>query len=261
MNPFTASAFICVRNEEDILPWTLRHLVDQGIGVHIIDNWSTDRSVEIAREFPLVGFERFPVDGDSGRFAWAQLLRRVEELAAESAAQWCILHDADEIRRSPRTGEAMIEALERIDREGYNAADHRLLYFHPVDDLYRGDPESHFAYFSEVGVDNRLPHIKAWKNGGRVSLADSGGHEAVFPGRKVYPEKLILKHYPIRSREQFERKVLHERIPRFDPAERARGWHVQYNDVARTRQWMRDPATLTDMRQTKEAFCSPHRAA
>jgi hypothetical protein len=155
----------------------------------------------------------------------------------------------------------MIQALERMDREGYNAADHRVLCFHPVNDLYRGDPESHFPYFSEDGVDNHLPHIKAWKNVGRVSLANSGGHQVVFPGRKVYPEKLILKHYPIRSREQFERQVLHDRIPRFDPTERALGWHVQYNNVMRTRQWMRDPATLTDFRHAKEALCFPHRAA
>jgi hypothetical protein len=236
---------MCVFNEADILPYTLRHLIEQGIGVYVIDNWSTDGSDQIAREFPLVGFERFPESGDC-MYRWRRLLHRVEVLAATSRASWCIHHDADEIRRSPKAGESLLEALERMDGQGYNAADHRVICFHPTDDLYTCDPERHFSHYSEDGVDNRLPHVKAWKNVGPVSLMRSGGHQAEFEGRRVSPERLVLKHYPIRSSEQGARKVLTERMPRFDPAERAMQWHVQYDALARTRQWIRDPATLKE---------------
>ena len=64
---------------------------------------------------------------------------------------------------------------------------------------------------------------------GGVSLARSGGHQAEFAGRRVCPEAADLKHYPIRSSEQGARKVLTERVPRFDPVERAMSWHVQYD--------------------------------
>jgi hypothetical protein len=239
---------MCVFNEADILSWTLKHLTEQGVHVHVIDNWSTDGSDQIAREFPLLGFERFPPDRSLlGLFPWRGLLQRVELRAQESGATWCIHHDADEIRRSPRAGESLLEALARMDREGYNAADHRVFCFHPVDELYAGDPEAHFRFYSEDGVDNRLPHIKAWKNLGAVSLAASGGHQAQFENRRVCPEPLILKHYPIRSSEQGARKVLDERMPRFDPVERAKNWHVQYDQLAQTRRWVRDPATLQQM--------------
>ena len=97
---FSVTAFMCVFNEADILPYTLRHLVDQGVDVHVIDNWSTDGSDLIAQQFPLVGFERFPSEGDGGIYSWRLLLRRVEALATASRASWCVHHDADEIRRS-----------------------------------------------------------------------------------------------------------------------------------------------------------------
>ena len=243
---FGVTAFMCVFNEADILSYTLRHLIDQGVDVHVIDNWSTDGSDRIARQFPLAGFERFPLEGDCGMYPWRALLRRVEVLANASEAAWCVLHDADEIRRSPRPGESLLAAFARMDREAYSAADHQVFCFQPIDELYAGDPEQYFRHYSDDGVDNRLPHIKAWKNLGRVSLARTGGHQAEFQGRRIHPEKLILKHYPIRSSLQGARKVLAERIPRFDPAERAMHWHVQYDSVTRTKQWLRDPITLKE---------------
>jgi len=243
---FSVTAFMCVFNEADILPSTLKHLIEQGVDVHVIDNWSTDGSDKIAQQFPLVGFERFPAEGNSDVFRWSLLLRRVEALAGASKAQWCIHHDADEVRRSSRPDEYLLHALRRMDGEGYNAADHRVFCFHPVDELYAGDPEAHFRHYSEDGVDSRLPHIKAWKNQGVVSLASSGGHEARFANRRVSPEPLILKHYPIRSSKQGARKVLTERMPRFDPVERAMRWHVQYDRLAQTQAWVRDPRTLRE---------------
>src|SRR6185503_527627 len=60
---FSVTAFMTVFNEADILPWTIRHLIEQGVAVYVIDNWSTDDSAKIAQAFPLVGYERFPTDG------------------------------------------------------------------------------------------------------------------------------------------------------------------------------------------------------
>jgi hypothetical protein len=156
-----------------------------------------------------------------------------------------MIYDADEIRRSKHPGETLRDALARFDRAGWTAADHEVFQFWPVDDSYSGDPERSLLYFERPKVDTRLPHIKAWKNTGSVDLASSAAHEARFPGRYVASEKLILKHYPIRTVAQAERKVLRDRIPRYDLAERAKNWHVQYDEVARTREWIRRPETLT----------------
>lgn len=243
MKPFIVTAFMTVFNEADILPWTIGHLIEQGVAVYVIDNWSTDDSAKIAQAFPLAGYERFPTDGPSPLYCWRPLLRRVEILAAESSADWCIHHDADEIRRSPRAGEALRNAFWRVDAEGFTAVDHRVFEFQPVDDSYAGDPERHFRYFRTPPIDGRLAHVKAWKNVGRVDLASSAGHRVDFPGLRIFPDKFVLKHYPIRTREQGERKVMRERLPRYDPAERAMNWHVQYDGLA-VSQMIRDRNTL-----------------
>ncbi len=39
-----------VYNEEDVIASTLEHLIGQGVGVILVDNWSTDRTIEIAAD-------------------------------------------------------------------------------------------------------------------------------------------------------------------------------------------------------------------
>ena len=196
--------------------------------------------------FPWPGSNGFPRRVVRGIYRWRALLHRVEALANASNATWCVHHDADEIRRSPRPGESLLDAFARMDAEGYNAADHRVFCFHPTDELYAGDPEHTSA----------ITRTTAWTTGCRTSkrgktwvLSRSLGAQGTrrnSSGRRIHPEKLILKHYPIRSSLQGARKVLGERVPRFDPAERAMQWHVQYDSVARTKQWLHDPITLKE---------------
>jgi hypothetical protein len=97
-----------------------------------------------------------------------------------------------------------------------------------------------------------MRQVKAWRNQGqRVDLASSGGHFANFSGVSVHPEKFILKHYPMRTSAQAERKVISERVARYDPRERnVLQWHVQYDDLARTRCWIRRPEELTEWRDS-----------
>jgi len=249
--PFSATAFICLYNEADIIRDVIRHLGDQGVGVYVIDNWSTDGSGEMAREFWLEGYEKFPADGPSPYYSWGPLLRRVEALAHQSTSDWCLLHDADEIRRSPVPGESLLEGLERIDQQGYTAVNFQVYHFMPVDNNYAGNPEQHFRYYTLGHGDCQMRQVKAWKRSGyRVDLASTGGHFAKFPGVVVSPEFFILKHYPLRSAKQAERKVLVERMGRYDPQERAKKWHVQYNDLAISRQWLSRPEDLNEWQET-----------
>jgi len=65
-----------------------------------------------------------------------------------------------------------------------------------------------------------------------------------FEGRQVYPIRFLLKHYPIRSQAHGQHKVLTERKGRFDPEERARGWHVHYDHVDTQTSFIVDPTRL-----------------
>src|SRR5262249_18689754 len=106
------------------------------------------------------------------------------------------------------------------------------------------DPETHFQYYEQLGVDQKLPHVKAWKNNGQtLHLADTGGHLAVTRGF-IHPESLILKHYPIRNSDQGNRKIFRERKPRYPQEERRKGWHVQYDHLSEGMSLIRDPKEL-----------------
>jgi glycosyltransferase involved in cell wall biosynthesis len=230
---FRVVAIMMAYNESDIIYQAVKKLYDQGIGVYVIDNWSTDGTDEIveklAREGRVAGHERFPAGGPSGYFELRKLLKRVEELSWSIDADWFIHNDADELRASPWIDKNLKEAIYHVDRSGYNAIDHRILTFRPVDDAFKPgeDFEEYFRYYD---LKDTVPKLTTWKKGRRpVSLVHSGGHQVSFPGVRTYPYKFILKHYPIRSQAHGEKKITLERKARVSPEERALGWNFHYD--------------------------------
>ena len=247
---FRVVAFLPTYNESDIISHTLQYLTGQGIQVYLIDNWSTDDTLARARRFSgrgLIGMERFPSDGPVATYEWRQILGRVEDIAEQLDADWFVLHDADERRHTPWPGVDLRTGLHHVDRCGFTCVDHVVANFWPTGETFdpARDVEGQLGYFSFSDHPGHYHQRKAWKNCGcRVSLAASAGHDVCFPGRRVYPFKFLLKHYPIRSEEHGRRKVLGDRAPRWNPDERALGWHRQYEDVITADTFLRDPATL-----------------
>ncbi|MGC2109599.1 MAG: glycosyltransferase family 2 protein [Candidatus Korobacteraceae bacterium] len=247
---FRVVAFMCVYNEEDIIEPVLRHVTSQGVEVHLVDNWSTDRTVERAAAFLGRGVSRitkYPADGPSASYDWHALLTHLEQLSHATDADWCIHYDADEIRESPWPQVRLRDALFRVDREGFNAVDHTCMIFHPTKNGIE-DPAVIPSYRSfEFGKrPGHFLQIKAWKRQSQpVHLAESGGHEAEFAGRRVYPYKFLLRHYPVRSQEHGIRKILADRQPRWNSGEReSRGWHIQYDHVAASHNFLMNAADL-----------------
>jgi hypothetical protein len=228
-------AIIATYNELDIFPQILSRLLQDGIHVHVIDNWSSDGTYEtigqIASDWRgAVSIERFPDSGPARYFDLRAILRRKEEIAARYPGHWIIHQDSDELRCSPWPAVSFHEGLRRVSAEDFSAIDFACVIFRPVDDSFRAgmDPETHFRFFER---DAPQVHVKAWcQPTTRVNLAESGGHDTRFPGRSVYPEKFILKHYQIRNPEQGRRKVFAERLGRFHPDAIAAGWHIHYNN-------------------------------
>jgi hypothetical protein len=229
------------------------HLVENGVDVHLIDNRSTDATVAEASRWlgkGLLAIEEFPREappsGSPPPFDWTAILQRKEELARELDADWFLHHDADEIREAPWPGMTLGEAMRWVDRLGYNSIGFRVFNFPPIDDGYEpgSDLRAHFSYWKEAPEFDRS-QIKCWKAGRPVSLVPSGGHEAAFPNRNVFPIPFLMRHYPIRSSEQGRRKVFEERKGRFVERERARDWHIQYDAMSDPGQMLlADPAEL-----------------
>jgi glycosyltransferase involved in cell wall biosynthesis len=248
---FRVVALISAYNEEDIIVPCLKYLIKQGVEVYLLDNWSTDTTVELASEFlgkGLLAIEKFPRERPSSHYVWKDILSRMEQLAREIAADWFVFQDVDEIRSSPWPGLSLRDAILKVDREGFNCIDHTVITFHPVDnDFPAGDDfEAYFKYFEFSDRPGQFIEIKAWKNlGRRISLTKSGGHEVRFAGRRTYPFRFLLKHYPVRSQAHGEKKIFRDRKPRWLPEERSNGWHTHYDHVRNGHSFLRQPGELT----------------
>ena len=241
-------AILAAYNEADIIEEALEHLISNGIDVHFIDNASTDETRQIAQAFlgrGVVAVEELPsVDG---RFHWASILVRKQEIARSVEADWLIHQDADEFRESPWTGMRLAEAIGRVDAAGFNAIDFAVVDFWPTENDAPGNEaiRNSLTGFQWGSSFNRV-QVRCWKKSAHaVDLVSSGGHDASFDDRRVFPLRFLLRHYPIRSLSQGRRKVQQERRPRFDSEELKRGWHVQYQAFGDSSSFIKEPASLT----------------
>ena len=247
---FRVIALISTFNEEDIIVPVVNHLINEGISVYIIDNWSTDRTWELVNELSprLIGMERFPLDGPSGTFDWIDILRRKEVLSHQLVADWFMHHDADEIRESAWPGINLKNAIYSVDQHGYNAINFELLNFYPIDNHYQPgtDLVEYFEYFQFNEYSPNKRQVKAWKKTiEKVDLVNTtGGHELVLANINEFPYKFIMRHYPFRSQQHGEKKVFFERLKRFNPVEKEGGWHTQYDDYPANKIFLKDPNTL-----------------
>jgi Glycosyl transferase family 2 len=244
-------AIVAAYNEADVIERVVLDLIDNGVSVYLIDDGSTDDTARLIE--PLVGrgvvaIERIdpPPSDDAPKFSWERLLRRKAQLAAELDADWFIHHDADEFRESPWAGVPLQDAIRHVDACGYNAIDFVSLDFCPTHDHFEPgtDVRASFPFYTDAAPYDRV-QIRCWKKTLSVDLASSGGHDARFENRRVFPIRFISRHYPIRGQAHGERKVFKERRERFSGAERARNWHVQYDAIPEGASFIRDACDLT----------------
>ncbi|WP_261379325.1 ATP-binding cassette domain-containing protein [Denitratisoma sp. DHT3] len=234
-------ALLAVRNEAAYMERCLAHLTAQGIDVLVIDNDSTDATVEIARRWlgkGVIGIERHPYPG---HYDWQGILRHKAELARSIDADWFIHHDADEIRQSTRPGETLAAAIARLDAAGYNAIDFDEFVFLPLDDA--GDAGQDIDYVADLRhayyfAPRPLHRVNAWKKTAEpVDLLGHGGHQAEFPGRQLSPERLILRHYPFLSRRHLIEKYTRERVYS-DYEVNVLGWHGKRANFQAEESWL-----------------------
>ena len=243
-------AILAVRNEADVLGTVIEDLIGQGADVYLIDDGSSDGSDRIAASFMsrgVVAVERRATQRNGEKFEWADILRRKEAIASELDYDWFMHSDGDEFRESPWIGLTLSEGVSRVDRLGYNAIDFRVLTFRPTDNSFRSgsDVRLSLSCWEAASLWDQV-QVKCWKRAARVDLASSGGHEAMFAGRKIFPVPFLTRHYPIRGQTHGHRKVFEDRKPRFLSTERDSGWHVQYDRMVDGHSFVADASTLRE---------------
>lgn len=219
-------AILATYNEERFIADCLEHLFEQGVDAYLIDNSSTDRTVEIAERYlqkGLVGIETFP--RTEGVYKWQSILERKEQLATTLEANWFMHVDADEIRLPPRSTRTLAQAFSEVDAQGYNAVNFLEFVFVPT----REAPDHDHPRFQHTmrwyyPFARTFPQrLNAWKRQPeKVDLAQSGGHRVRFPGRHMYPESFKMRHYLFLSMPHALSKWVRRE---YDAAEVQRGWH------------------------------------
>lgn len=216
-------AILASYNERRFIRACLEHYLAEGIYVYLLDNESTDETVEIAKEFLNKNVIAIETIKREGVYHWSKILKRKEEIADSLQADWFIHADPDEIRIAPSSDKTLAEAIEEVDRLGYNAINFMEYTFLPV----RESQDHDHSNFQDTmkwyyPFAPRHPHrLNAWKKQSRktngfissfiefkrnrrwrtpsIDLHSDGGHLVHFSGLKVYPTDFKLKHYILLS--------------------------------------------------------------
>jgi glycosyltransferase involved in cell wall biosynthesis len=218
------TAILSSYNEERFIAGCLTHHIAHGLSVYLLDNDSTDRTVEIARTFlgkGLLHIERHP---RHGQYDWQAMLERKAALASTLDADWFLHVDADEARLPPRGHATLVDAIRQVDAQGYNAINFAEFSFVPtVEEPDHDHPRyvETMRYYYPFKTDSRH-RVNLWRRQPVVDLASSGGHAVAFPGRNISPENFRMRHYLLLSKEHARHKYV-ERV--YNPDEVAKGWH------------------------------------
>ncbi|WP_054834606.1 glycosyltransferase family 2 protein [Methanobrevibacter arboriphilus] len=207
-------AIISTFNEKDIILEVVYHLLNQGVDVHVMDNWSTDDTYRIlVNEYQnnkRVTISRVPLEKPKHKqYKWHDILSHKEKIAIDSDYDWIIHHDADEIRYAPWENIKLIEAISWANYLGYNAIDFSEIVFRFTDinlDIY-SEFERNILDYEFGRRDGHFLRVNTWKNNKDISLAGYGGHNCEFPFKKVFPLKFLMKHYPLRNEEHAIEKI------------------------------------------------------
>jgi glycosyltransferase involved in cell wall biosynthesis len=223
-------ALLAAYNEERFLAPCIEHLRAQGVHVYLIDNESSDRTVEIAEGYlgdGVIGIETLP-RGEV--FDWEAVLERKEQLAGELDADWFIHHDADEFRVSPRPGRTLLDELREADAAGHSAVNFMEFTFVPCAE----EPDHDHERFLETmrWYYPLLPfypyRLNAWKRqDAPVDLRGTGGHIVRFEGAEIAPRSLSMRHYLCLSPRHAVEKYVEKRYSEVEVAKGYHGWRAR----------------------------------
>lgn len=218
-------ALLATYNERRFVVSCLEHLDAHGVSVYLIDNESTDETLELAEPFRarnLIGVETLPRTG--GVFSLRAQLQRKQQLARELEADWFIHLDADELRLPPPGRRTLAEALHEVGARGYNAVNFLELSFVPTREQPAHDhPDYMRTLRSYYPLLPEFPHrLNAWRATDEVDLVWKAGHRVRFPGLSMFPVSFPMKHYLFLDVSHAIEKYVRRR---FSEVEVEGGWH------------------------------------
>ncbi|MCC5846733.1 MAG: sulfotransferase [Verrucomicrobia bacterium] len=219
-------AILAVRNVAKTLGRVLQHYAENNIDVHVIDHSSTDETAQIVESHgpsTVIGYEKHPFDG---YFRWGDMLKRKDQVFAESTHDWVLHADGDEILESPVSGESLREMIERLHQTDAEVIDADEFVFVPTsdDEDYSGsDFVSEMKLYYHFAPPGRTLHRCVRKSAATAAWFATGGHGATVNADRIPKEKIRLQHYVGLSLDDLRRQYL-GRV--FRGPELQKGWHL-----------------------------------
>lgn len=201
-------AVTMVKDEIDVIEYTLRHLASEGVdGIIVADNGSTDGTFELLKGYERqsdLGCHFMLLQDDEVGYYQSRKMTTLVDVGRQMGADWVIPFDADELWFS-KLG-SLKQTVESIDGDR-----------HPVlgAELYNYFPRSTNKYDENpfVRIIDRdreagpLPKVLVRALDGM--FIHQGNHGATAPGAIPHyaPSTLRVAHFPWRSYGQFEKKI------------------------------------------------------
>jgi Glycosyl transferase family 2 len=202
---------LVVRNEVDILKANLDYHLANGVDFVIAtDHGSTDGTLEILREYERLGVAEAISDVQSGHHQSRRVTHMVELARVRHGADWVINNDADEFWW-PQVGSLRDVFAAIGDRYAQIAVPRR--NFRPLPDPAPGEPAVPFhqrLVYREASSPNLAHQPKVAHRPLEGIVVAPGNHWLSPPDLPRVPLQGLLEifHFPMRSYEQFERKVV-----------------------------------------------------
>lgn len=186
------------KNEEDVIEYTIRHLLGQVDHIIVADNESTDRTREILDSFPITVVDDPEVGYFQSRKTTALALRAFQE-----GFNWVLPCDADELWYA-LDGRTIRDYLDGI------APDVRIakaeLYNHiPTGEDQRGDPNPLTRIRWRLRTS--APIGKVCVRMDKTVVIEQGNHGARYGGHGLAVPGLAVRHFSWRSAEQYLGKI------------------------------------------------------
>jgi hypothetical protein len=246
------TAIICVRNERPYLQHLLPYLATEGIEVALIDNGSTDGTLEAIAKGDFPNVFRIEALPNSGQFDLSRQLEVKWKIAASLACDWLIHQDADEFLQAPMSWGGLRDHIEQADSLGFNVLNFNELVMLPTDPLCDDILHNNCSYYFYEPKPMRL--MRAWKRTANLVPGKSGGHRLEGDDVNVYPRQMLMKHFIVRSQKHAYEKYLDRT---FSSTDLEKGWHG--NRLSFTVDNLRIPSTGEHLHSLQSPMDTPSR--
>lgn len=202
---------LVVRNEVDIVRANIDYHLANGVDFVIAtDHGSTDGTLEILHEYERQGVLEAISDTQPGHHQSRRVTHMVELARVKHRADWLINNDADEFWW-PQVG-SLRDVFVAID-DRYAQVAVRRRNFRPLPDSAPGEPEVPFyqrLIYREALSPSLYHQPKVAHRPLQGIVVAPGNHALTPPGLASLPLDGLLEifHFPMRSYEQFQRKVV-----------------------------------------------------